>query len=548
MEAYYVAGFTLTYVLLLEYEALEMFGKVMEIDEKMKMGDYLRLVYANAFASKSLMNSGDFEKALVYGLKALELSSKTDSIVALSVVYSILAMQYALLGDLEHAEEYFEKFMKLPPEALSHIYVTLGGTPSLVRAVFYAGKGQWKESNESFKEVFANELEARPGTRLLYAWALEKQGRSDEAKAQFKESQRIRQEAEKRFEQFDLRANMMAHRQIVTGEEIEIRLDLVNTSRKPGVLTRIENLVSNDFEALSIPAYCTLNSGNIEINERTINPFQVRTVTLSLKALKTGIYTLNPTVVYVDEFGEVKTCKPNSITVNVQPPKPIYEVLPGRITTGSEELDALLFGGIPEHYAVALTSFSTDERELLIKRFLETGAKAAETTFHITADSSNTKALAENYPSSFYLIVCNPQADAMIHSAPNVSKLKGVENLTEIDIALTKAFRTLTTSAAGPKRICIDIVSDALLQHQAVTTRRWLSSLLPTLKSKGFTILAVIDPHMHPAEELQAVVGLFDGEISLYEKETARGTAKFLKLKKLAKHKYLKEEMPIKEE
>jgi hypothetical protein len=53
---------------------------------------------------------------------------------------------------------------------------------------------------------------------------------------------------------------------------------------------------------------------------------------------------------------------------------------------------------------------------------------------------------------------------------------------------------------------------------------------------------------MHPAEEAQAVLGLFDGEISLYEKETARGTAKFLKLKKLAKHKYLKDEMPIKEE
>lgn len=36
--------------------------------------------------------------------------------------------------------------------------------------------------------------------------------------------------------------------------------------------------------------------------------------------------------------------------------------------------------------------------------------------------------------------------------------------------------------------------------------------LLATLKSKGFTILAAIDPQMHPPEELQVVLGVFDGE------------------------------------
>jgi len=47
---------------------------------------------------------------------------------------------------------------------------------------------------------------------------------------------------------------------------------------------------------------------------------------------------------------------------------------------------------------------------------------------------------------------------------------------------------------------------------------------------------------MHHAEELQAVVGLFDGEIRVYEKETARGTATFLKVKKMTNQKYIKDE------
>jgi hypothetical protein len=68
------------------------------------------------------------------------------------------------------------------------------------------------------------------------------------------------------------------------------------------------------------------------------------------------------------------------------------------------------------------------------------------------------------------------------------------------------------------------------------------------LKSKGFTTLAVLDPQMHPAEETQAVLGLFEGEINIYEKETPGGTARFLKIKRLASQKYLKDERLLTEE
>jgi hypothetical protein len=136
----------------------------------------------------------------------------------------------------------------------------------------------------------------------------------------------------------------------------------------------------------------------------------------------------------------------------------------------------------------------------------------------------------------------------MVQSLPNVFKLKGVENLTEIDIALTKAFRTLNPASTSPRRICIEVVSDVLLQHHAVTTRRWLSSLLPTLKTKGFTTLAVMDPLMHPPEEVQAVIGLFDGEIRATERETAKGAEKVLRIRKLSGQKYLENELTLNKE
>ena len=197
--------------------------------------------------------------------------------------------------------------------------------------------------------------------------------------------------------------------------------------------------------------------------------------------------------------------------------------------------------------AVVLTSPSCNERDLLIKSYLETGAKKGEVTFYVTTDPGMAKPLAE-FQSSFCLFVCNPQADAIIEGSPNVIKLKGVENLTDISIALTSAMRKLDPSVKGPRRACIDIVSDALLQHHAVQTRKWLAALTTELKSMGFTTLAVVDPRMHPPEELYAILGLFEGEVDIRERETEKGTARFLKIKRMSNQEYLEDELLLKKE
>ncbi len=223
-------------------------------------------------------------------------------------------------------------------------------------------------------------------------------------------------------------------------------------------------------------------------------------------------------------------------------------VLPGRISTGYKDLDNMLFGGIPENYAVILTSPSCDEKDLLIRKFLEAGAKEGQITFYLTTEASGVRALPEEFQSNFYIFICNPQADKIIKSSPNVSKLKGVENLTDISIALSSAFRRVDTSITGPKRACIEIISDVLLQHRAVQTRRWLTGLIPQLKAKGFTTLAVMNPQMHSPQEVHAILGLFEGEINIYEKESEKGLEKFLKIRKMYNQRYLESKLPLRKE
>ena len=228
-----------------------------------------------------------------------------------------------------------------------------------------------------------------------------------------------------------------------------------------------------------------------------------------------------------------------------EPTIEIPESVEGRVATGYKDLDRLLHGGIPQYYAVILTSPSCDERNLLIKSFLEAGTSKGEITFYVAIDPCciALKTGEEEFHSNFWLFVCNPQADSIVKSQPNVLKLKGVENLNEIGIALTSAIRRIDATIKGSRRICIGIISDVLLQHNAVQTRRWLAGLIPELRSAGFTTLAVMDPEMHSPQEVRAILDLFEGEINIREKETGKGSGKYLKVRKMVDQEYLDNEL-----
>jgi CBS domain-containing protein/KaiC/GvpD/RAD55 family RecA-like ATPase len=263
-----------------------------------------------------------------------------------------------------------------------------------------------------------------------------------------------------------------------------------------------------------------------------------------------GIFTARDVAAYrqltqQNDFGSYGQ-EPKRRTIPVpepQEPNVSTLVLPNRLATGYEPMDSLLLGGIPESCAVILTSPPCDERDLLIEKFLEKGAKAGEVTFYVTINPLNIKYLTEKLQSHFYLLICNPQATAITQSFLNVFELGGVENLNDINISLSSAFRVLDSSLKGRRRLCLDIISDVLLQHGALQSRRWLNALVPELKSRGFTTLAVMDPVMHSSQEVRAILGRFDGEINIREK----GSHRTLKVKRMSNQKYLGNEIALTE-
>ncbi|MEJ2242730.1 MAG: ATPase domain-containing protein, partial [Candidatus Bathyarchaeota archaeon] len=207
-----------------------------------------------------------------------------------------------------------------------------------------------------------------------------------------------------------------------------------------------------------------------------------------------------------------------------------------RNTLGTPELDSLLLGGIPNEYAVVLTTSPSDERDFIIKNFLEAGIKKDEIVFYISAEVDGLDELLEN--PNFVLFLCNPKPRSKIPNVQNVYHVKSKTDLTNLSISLTKAYRNI--GGSKNKRICIDTISDVLLDREAKATCKWISELITDLSSTGFTMLAVMDPNMHPPDQANAVINLFDGEINITQSSDPLDCKKSIFVKKLRNQDYIK--------
>ena len=135
------------------------------------------------------------------------------------------------------------------------------------------------------KSYFPNPL-LEASTRKLYAWALSKQGKMEEAKSQLEQAQAIIEAAQKRFSQANIQPSIMTFSRPKVNQEFPIRLDLVNVSTVQGSIGKVENLVVPGLNIVDFPADCLLREGNVEVKDKTIKPFEVKTIKLTVKARK----------------------------------------------------------------------------------------------------------------------------------------------------------------------------------------------------------------------------------------------------------------------
>jgi KaiC/GvpD/RAD55 family RecA-like ATPase len=214
------------------------------------------------------------------------------------------------------------------------------------------------------------------------------------------------------------------------------------------------------------------------------------------------------------------------------------------LSTGYPDLDGTLAGGIPEGYAVVLVSPSYDERDLLLRKIIDSAISSGRPAFYISSDIENTQDLLARYEHGFYAF--SPQAARIEPKPPNLYQLPSIDNLSDHTLSLSLAIRDARAKeTAGKMLLILDTLSDVILRHKGVTTRRWLTDFVGKRKTEGFTIVATLNPLSISKEELQTVIDLFDGVIEIFEKELKERSRRFVVVKKMHGKKYSESELML---
>jgi len=212
------------------------------------------------------------------------------------------------------------------------------------------------------------------------------------------------------------------------------------------------------------------------------------------------------------------------------------------ISTGYPDLDGTLAGGIPEGYAVVLVSPSYDERDLLLRKIIDSAIKSGRPTFYISADIKRTQDLLTRYKSGFYAF--SPQAARIEPKPPNLYQLPSIDNLNDHTLSLSLAIRDARAKEkSGKMLLVLDTLSNIVLHYKTLTTTRWLTDFVGKRKAEGFTIVGTLNPLSISKEEVQAVVDLFDGVIEIFEKELKERSRRFVVVKKMYGRKYSESEL-----
>jgi tetratricopeptide (TPR) repeat protein len=317
-EAYVIAG--IFCFAGLGPEMLTMFTNAIKAGET--VADLNLMAFAYSHCGLALEYMGQLSDALPLNLKAVLLAEKTDSSLNKGIAYGSLVRQYTFDGNTKLADEYFNKMVALPPEAQRSPLVG-----DFSKAVYFAGKDKWDDSSQYFRKCLRAKVNLGYSAwmRKSFAWALQKQGKTEKAKTYRNQAEKIVKKLEKAVDHVDVQASLMAPAKVQVGQRLDLRFDLVNVSRKEGALSKIEALIPQAFEITALPACCTVKDDSVNMQGKRISAFQVESIKLSMLASRTGTHIIKPRITYVDDFGRNRVCKPKPVRVTIAPLSPLGE-------------------------------------------------------------------------------------------------------------------------------------------------------------------------------------------------------------------------------
>lgn len=238
-------------------------------------------------------------------------------------------------------------------------------------------------------------------------------------------------------------------------------------------------------------------------------------------------------------FMRRKKTSEGTVTVEHKPLAQVPQPAANRLSTGYDDLDGLLAGGLPKGCAVLLLSPRCDERDLLLRKIIGSALSAGMPTFYLSNDPSKIQDMTSTYREDFYAL---SSQTAKIASQPsNLYKIPSTDSLSDLNTAFTKILELRVKQHGTRGRLLIvDLLaySHIFLFDKGVMARKWFSDFLAKRKGEDFTVFAYLNPLVASNVERQTLIDVFDGVIEIYEKEVGDRSRRFLVIKRIDGHKF----------
>jgi hypothetical protein len=122
-----------------------------------------------------------------------------------------------------------------------------------------------------------------------------------------------------RFEHADIQANLIVRqKELRVGENLDLEIELVNAGKGPALLIKVTGIVSEDFELAEKPEIYRVEDSYLNMKGKRLDPLRTEEVRLVLKPKLQGVFSLKPTILYLDENGKYKSHEVEPVTITVK--------------------------------------------------------------------------------------------------------------------------------------------------------------------------------------------------------------------------------------
>jgi len=122
-----------------------------------------------------------------------------------------------------------------------------------------------------------------------------------------------------RFEHADILANLILRaKEVRVGEDVNLRLELVNAGKAPALLIKVDEIIPEGFEVKEVPEVYVVEDSFINLKGKRLNPLKTEDVKMVIKPRSKGTFRIKPRILYIDENGKYKSHEPEPVTITVK--------------------------------------------------------------------------------------------------------------------------------------------------------------------------------------------------------------------------------------